>query len=236
MNFDSANPVRVGAVIVAAGESRRMGGINKIFYPLAGKPLIWHSLAALNSHPQVDAIVLVVSESGVERANALVEASEFACVRAVCAGGARRQDSARIGVERLGDCDIVIVHDGARPFVGEALISKGIAAAMQSGAACAAVPVKDTTKLADCNDFVARTIPRQRLWAAQTPQVFKRALLAEAHRRALADATDDASMVEAIGYPVRLYMGSYYNIKITTPEDLTLAEAIIGAGMARGKQ
>ena len=236
MNSDSANPVRVGAVVLAAGESRRMGGIDKIFYPLAGKPLIWHSLAALDSHPQVNEIVLVISESGVERAEALVAASEFACVRAVCAGGSRRQDSARIGVERLGDCDIVIVHDGARPFVSDALISEGIAAAMESGAACAAVPVKDTTKLADCNGFVKRTIPRQRLWAAQTPQVFKRALLAEAHRRALEDVTDDASMVEALGYPVRLYMGSYYNIKITTPEDLTLAEAIIGAGMARGGQ
>lgn len=236
MNSDSANPVRVGAVVVAAGESRRMGGIDKIFYPLGGKPLIWHSLAAFDRHPQVDEIALVVSCSGVDQAEALVAASEFACVRAICAGGGQRQDSARIGIERLGDCDLVIVHDGARPFVSEALVSRGIAEAMKSGAACAAVPVKDTTKLADCRDFVARTIPRERLWAAQTPQVFKRTLLAEAHRRALADATDDASMVEAIGYPVRLYMGSYYNIKITTPEDLTLAEAIIGAGAAQSGQ
>lgn len=236
MNSDSAKSIRVGAVVVAAGESRRMGGIDKIFYPLDGKPLIWHSLAALDNHPQVDEIALVVSDSNIEQAEALVAASEFGCVRAICAGGARRQDSARIGVERLGDCDLIIIHDGARPFVSEALISRGIAEAVESGAACAAVPVKDTTKLADCRDFVKRTIPRERLWAAQTPQAFKRTLLAEAHRRALADATDDASMVETIGYPVRLYMGSYYNIKITTPEDLTLAEAIIGAGAAQGEQ
>lgn len=230
MSSEPANLDRIGAVIVAAGESRRMGGVDKIFYLLNGKPLIRYCLSVMNRHPQVSEIALVVSAHSAAQAEALVSANGFHKVSAVCAGGMRRQDSALIGIERLADCGLIIVHDGARPFVDEALVSRGIAEALRHSAACAAVPVKDTIKSADCDNFVAQTLPRQRLWAAQTPQAFKRALLAEAHRKTHSDVTDDASMVEALGYPVRLFMGSYSNIKVTTPEDLTLAQAIIDAG------
>lgn len=229
MSSKPANPDRIGAVIVAAGESRRMNGVDKIFYPLNGKPLIRYCLSVVNRHPQVSEIVLVVSARNVAQTEALVSANAFHKVTAVCAGGARRQDSALIGIERLADCGLIVIHDGARPFVDEALLSRGIAEAMQYNAACAAVPVKDTIKSADCHNFVEQTLPRQSLWAAQTPQAFKRTLLAEAHRKTHSDVTDDASMVEALGCPVRLFMGSYNNIKVTTPEDLTLAQAIIDA-------
>ena len=218
---------RVGAVVVAAGESRRMGGIDKVFFPLNGIPLVCHSLAALDAHAGVDEIVLVTSESSVERAKAMAAEHRLTSISGVYAGGERRQDSVRLGMEKLGDCDLVVVHDGARPFLDDALLDRGIAAAQEHGAASAAVPVKDTVKRADDGNIVTRTIPRDRLWAVQTPQVFGMSLLQEAHRRVRAPVTDDASMVEAIGRPVKLFLGSYYNIKVTTPEDLTIAQAIM---------
>lgn len=227
-------PPRVGAIVVAAGDSRRMRGVDKIFHSLGGKPIICRSLAALNAHPLVGEIALVVSERGAARALALVGAHSFSKVRSVCPGGARRQDSVRAGLDALGGCELVAVHDGARPFIDAAVVDRAIAAAAETGAATAATPVKDTIKAACPGGFIARTIPRAGLWAAQTPQIFRRELLEAAHSRAAADsadeapdATDDASMVEAMGVPVKLFMGSYYNIKITTPEDLALAEAIL---------
>lgn len=220
----------VGAVIVAAGESRRMGDIDKIFHPLGGKPLIWYSLSVMNSHPRVSQIALVVSERSVKRAEELVEASAFSNVTHICAGGNCRQDSVSIGINALPESDLIIVHDGARPFLNASLLDSGIDEAVQNGSACAAVPVKDTIKSADDSNFVTQTLQRNRLWSVQTPQVFRRKLLAEAHRKVRTDVTDDASMVEAMGYAVRLFMGSYYNIKITTPEDLILAQAILSTG------
>lgn len=217
---------RVGAVVVAAGESRRMQGADKIFYPLNGIPLVWHSISVLQAHPLVNAIVLVTSESGIAQAKALVIEQNAADVVSVCKGGERRQDSALLGMERLGDCDLVVVHDGARPFVSAEMLDVGISVARESGAAVAAVPVKDTVKQSDDGTTVSRTLARDKLWAVQTPQIFRKSLLLEAHRRVSYAVTDDASMVEAIGKPVSLFPGSYYNIKVTTPEDLTFAQAI----------
>ena len=223
----SSAALRIGAIVLAAGQSSRMQGIDKIFHPLAGKPIVWHSLAALQAHPDIGEIVLVTSEASIAQAKTLVSAHGLGKVVCVCEGGARRQDSVRHGLERLGDCDLVIVHDGARPFIGADMLDRGILVAHESGAAIAAVPVKDTIKQSDDNDFVSQTIPRDNLWAVQTPQIFKTALLKEAHERVDAAVTDDASMVEAIGYPVKMFFGSYDNIKVTTPEDLTIAQAII---------
>ena len=230
----------VGAVVVAAGESRRMKGIDKIFHPLNGKPLVWHSVSVLQAHPRVKHIVLVISKVNIGHAEALVAERNAAAIVSVCEGGRRRQDSVLLGLERLGDCGLVIVHDGARPFISAELLDKGISIAEESGAAIAAVPVKDTIKKSgkqsDQGDIVTRTVPRDRLWAAQTPQIFRTSLLREAHRRVSDAVTDDASMVEAIGHPIRLFFGSYYNIKVTTPEDLTFAQAIfnLNAGASSG--
>ena len=217
----------VGAVIVAAGESRRMQGIDKIFHPLAGIPIVWHSILTLQSHPSVVDVVLVTSKSNLERAKELIGTQGYQGSARVCEGGERRQDSVLRGLKRLKECELVVVHDGARPFIDGELVDRGIAAALESGAAIAAVPVKDTIKASDGDGMVARTIPRDSLWAIQTPQVFRTSLLEEAHRRVTETVTDDASMVEEIGHPVQLFLGSYYNIKVTTPEDLIIANAII---------
>jgi len=122
----------------------------------------------------------------------------------------------------------VMVHDGVRPLVTAELIERGLAAAEETGAAIAAVPAGDTIKVAGEDEIVHQTPPRQNLWAAQTPQVFRYSILAQAHQRAQEDATDDASLVERLGYKVKLYMGRYDNIKITTPDDLILAEVLWG--------
>ena len=223
----SSAATSVGAVIVAAGESRRMQGIDKIFHPLDGIPIVWHSILALQSHPSVVDVILVTSRSNFERAEELIGTQGYQGSVRVCEGGERRQDSVLQGLKTLKECELVVVHDGARPFISGELVDRGIATALRSGAAIAAVPVKDTIKASDGDGVVTRTIPRDRLWAIQTPQVFRTSLLEEAHRRVTETVTDDASMVEAIGHPVQLFLGSYYNIKVTTPEDLTIANAII---------
>ena len=225
--------LRLSAVVVAAGQSRRMEGIDKIFYELKGVPLVWHSISAMQAHPCVREIALVTSKAGVALAEALVAAKNADSV-IVCEGGQRRQDSVRIGLERLADCDYVVVHDGARPFIDANLLNRGISAALKSGAAIAAVPVKDTIKQSDDGLTVSRTLPRDELWAIQTPQIFRASLLKQAHERVSSSVTDDASMVEAIGHEVRLFLGSYYNIKVTTPEDLVMAQAISELGSVGG--
>ena len=217
----------VGAIIVAAGESRRMAGVDKTFVSLMGGPLISYSLKALHDSPQVDDIVLVLPRNSVELGRELVDATGWQKVKDVCLGGQRRQDSVRHGLERLPDSDWIIVQDGARPFIDGDMIARGLAEARDTGAAVAAVPIKDTIKSADGNLIVTETIPRDKLWAVQTPQVFRRDLLAEAHQRVTEEVTDDASMVERIGGRVRLFMGSYGNIKVTTSEDLPIAEVIL---------
>jgi 2-C-methyl-D-erythritol 4-phosphate cytidylyltransferase len=225
---------RVGAVIVAAGESRRMGGVDKIFAPLLGVPLIVHPLRAFNDSPLVDEIVLVVSPARVEGARLLVKQRNLSKVWAVCAGGARRQDSVRAGLEALPPCEWALVHDGARCCVLPALIEAGLAAVRESGAAIAAVPVKDTVKVV-AEQRVQSTLDRSALWAVQTPQVFRAGLILDAHRRCTEPVTDDAAMVEQLGVPVQVFMGAYDNLKVTTPEDLLLAEAILRARAGQGR-
>ena len=220
---------KVGAIVVAAGESRRMAGKDKIFTQLMGRPFIWYSLNTLNSAPVIDAIVLVLPRENVARGWELVRLNGWHKVIDVWPGGERRQDSVRSGLDRLHDSEWIIVHDGARPFLDQRLIATGLREAQLTGAALAAVPVRDTIKSAGTDLLVTDTLQRDRLWAAQTPQVFQRDLLAEAHRRISEDVTDDASMIERIGGKVRIFPGSPSNIKVTTPDDLPIAEAILQA-------
>jgi 2-C-methyl-D-erythritol 4-phosphate cytidylyltransferase len=218
---------RVGVVIVAAGESRRMGGIDKVLAPLLGEPLINHALRPFQLHPAVDEVVLVTSENKVQTVVSLVQEREWHKVTCVCTGGRRRQDSVRMGLEKLSGCHWIMVHDGARPCVDPYIIDRGLDAARNGGATVAAVPVKDTVKTVSSEMVVESTLKRDSLWAVQTPQVFRRELLADAHQRCEGNVTDDAAMVEKIGHQVTVFMGSYDNLKVTTPEDLTLAEAIL---------
>ena len=226
LNESKSHPPRVGAIVLAAGQSRRMEGIDKLFFSLNGRPLIWYSILALTSHPLISEVSIVTSKANIAKTNDVVTSRALdACVR-VCEGGDRRQDSVLKGLSRLHECEFVVVHDGARPFISSRMVTSGISMALKYDAAIAAVPVKDTIKDSDGNGLVTQTIPRDNLWAVQTPQVFRTTLLKEAHRRVRKSVTDDASMVEAIGHPVRLFLGSDHNIKVTTPEDLIIANAI----------
>jgi 2-C-methyl-D-erythritol 4-phosphate cytidylyltransferase len=217
----------VGAVIAAGGSSRRMDGIDKIFASIAGKPLLWHVLQVFQECSAVDQVVVVVNEPSVGQGVKLVEGEAFSKVVAVCGGGQRRQDSVAEGLKRLGGCDWVVIHDGARPCLTVGLIERGLEEGRKTGAAIAAVPLKETAKVVGVGDVIQSTPRRESLWVAQTPQVFRFDLIAEAHRRVREEVTDDASMVEALGHKVRVYMGAYDNMKVTTPEDLALAETIL---------
>lgn len=219
----------VGAVVVAAGGSTRMRGTDKLFVSIAGRLLLAHALGRLQESPIVERIVLVVSRANLERGRELVRDEGFEKVRAVCEGGRRRQDSVRLGLEALsaaGGCDWVLVQDGARLLV-ECNIAEGLEAARETGAAVPVVPIADTVKEVGEDGSVSRTVDRARLRAAQTPQVFLYELLVRAHREVKGDVTDDAAMVEAIGVPVRLFAGSTLNLKVTTVEDLRLAEGLL---------
>ncbi|SRR6266516_5410696 len=218
-----------GAIIVAAGSGTRMAGADKLFTEVAGQPLLAHAIAPFQECASIERIVLVMAPLNLKRGRDLVERYGFTKATALVKGGERRQDSVRLGLEALGGCDYVAVHDGARPLVTPELIARGLEAARETGAAAPAIPIADTVKEAGPNGIVLRTLDRSRLWAVQTPQVFRYELLLRAHREITADVTDDAAMVEALGEPVRLFEGSRANIKVTTVEDLTLIKALTAA-------
>jgi len=223
----TGNQQRVGAVIAAAGESQRMGGVDKVFALLGEKPILTRVVDIFQGCSSIDRIVVVLSEQNLERGKQLVIGEGWSKVSDVCAGGKRRQDSVAAGLSRLSDCDWVVIHDGSRPLVTVDLINRGLEAARETGAAVVAVPVTDTIKLAGDDRIIHQTPPRQNLWAAQTPQVFRTDIITEAYSQANGDVTDDASLVEQLGYGVKLYTGTYDNIKITTPDDLALAKWIL---------
>jgi 2-C-methyl-D-erythritol 4-phosphate cytidylyltransferase len=224
------NNQKATAIIVAAGESRRMNGIDKVLAPLGGRPVISYVLTAFDGCKSVDHIVLVVNEKSLEACRKLIAKEGLSKPVEVCVGGKRRQDSVAAGLKQLKDCGWVVIHDGARPLVTKELIEEGLKAAKETGAAVAAVPVTDTIKIAGDDRIVRQTPPRQDLWAVQTPQVFRFDIITEAYRKAKGEVTDDASLVERLGYKVKLYMGSYDNIKITNNNDLLIAEALLKHG------
>jgi 2-C-methyl-D-erythritol 4-phosphate cytidylyltransferase len=183
----------------------------------------------------VQQIVIVLNEKNLEVGRRLVEERGCFKVAEVCLGGERRQDSVRIGLDRLEGCEWVMIHDGARPFLTLDLIQNGLEAARKTGAAVAAVPVKDTIKFADDSGLVVNTLQRDKLWATQTPQIFHFDIITEVYKKLAVEVTDDATMVEWLGYKVKLYMGAYNNIKVTTLEDLALAQIIAQNGERANK-
>lgn len=213
-------------MIVAAGSSQRMGGIDKVFAQLAGKPVLVRVVDTFQNCSRVDEIVIVLGEQNIEKGRKLVTEQGWSKVSDVCLGGKWRQDSVRSGLSRLHDCQWVVIYDGVRPLVTEELIEQGLEAAKETGAAVAAIPVTDTIKVAGDDRIVCGTPPRRNLWSVQTPQVFRCDIIAEAYRQAEEEVTDDAMLVEQMGYKVKLYPGSSQNIKITTPDDLALAELL----------
>lgn len=220
------NQQKVGAIIVAAGRGKRMGGVDKMFAPLGGKPVLARVIDTFQKCNSIDQVVVVVSKENLEQCQQLVAEQGWSKVTGVCPGGERRQDSVAAGLTQLNQCHWVVIHDGARPLVTVDLIDRGLTEARETGAAVAAVPVTDTIKLAGNNMMVMGTPPRRNLWAVQTPQVFRFDIIAKAYQQAETEVTDDAALVERLGYKVKLYMGTYDNIKVTTPDDLVLAEVL----------
>lgn len=215
------------AILLAAGESRRMGGVDKLFAPLGGAPVLLRSLLAFERSDAVDSIVVAAARESLARVREIAARGGIRKLAALVEGGARRQDSAASALAQVGCAEIVLVHDAARPFVGGRVIEEAVRLAAEYGAALPAVPVKDTIKMAAADMRVEATPPRNRLWAAQTPQAFRADILRDAHARVSDDATDDAAMVEAIGHRPKLFMGDPRNIKITAPEDLPIAEELL---------
>jgi 2-C-methyl-D-erythritol 4-phosphate cytidylyltransferase len=198
-------------------------GFDKVWAPLGEQPVIARAVAAL-ARPPVERVALVVAAGRLAEARAL--AATLPLPTAAVLGGVRRQDSVRNGLLALGGCEWVAVHDAARPFATPALLERTFAAAQVTGAAVAAVPVTDTVKRVH-DGAVVETLPRAELWAVQTPQVFRADLLARAHEASADDATDDAALVERLGVEVRVALGAYDNIKITTPDDLARAACLL---------
>ena len=217
--------VEAGAVIVAAGGSRRMGGFDKLLAPLAGRTVLEYSIAVFATHPNVGPLVVVTSEANQAAVEELVE--DVAPEARVVLGGARRRDSVRAGLGALPRCEYVLVHDGARPLVTAAMIDAALAGAREKDAAICAIPVADTVKQVDNYGFSRRTMDREGLMLAQTPQAFRLELLLRAHAAYADDVTDDAMLIELMGLPVRIVAGSPRNLKVTTPDDLVLAEALL---------
>jgi len=206
------------AIITAAGQGKRMGE-PKQFLELDGQTILERTLGVFNSSQAIDGIILVVNQEDIEKTKSF----NIPKLLKVVAGGRERQDSVRAGLAVLPkECELVAIHDGARPLVTSAIVDAAIKEATKSKAAIVAVPVKDTIRTSE------KTLKRDELWAVQTPQVFKKEIILEAFEKyGKEPVTDDAMLVEKLGIPVKMVMGSYANIKITTPEDLLIAEGLL---------
>jgi 2-C-methyl-D-erythritol 4-phosphate cytidylyltransferase len=225
------------AVVLAAGQSRRLGGnIPKTYLPIAGRPLVLRTLDRIFSAASVQDVVLVAAADQLSRCEQLLRSDAALKSRPwlLQPGGATRQHSAKLGLDRVdARADIVVIHDGARPFVSPGLIDRCVNAAAEKRAVVVGLPVRDTIKAVSRDGSIQSTPERSALWEIQTPQVFQRELIVSAHERAAREAaavTDDAMVVERIGAPVYVLEGEWTNIKITVAEDLWLAEMLIREG------
>lgn len=227
--------MRTTAIIPAAGSGNRMNReISKQYLSLGGKPLLVRTLEVFEACPLVDALLVMVPLRDLHSVRADILAPwNLKKPTVIVPGGEERQDSVRAGIEALdADTDMVVIHDAVRPFITVELISRCILAAAQEGAATVGMPVKDTIKEVGPDGRVLKTCDRSRSWLTQTPQAFRRDLIESAHSAAVRDGvrgTDDASLVERLGSAVRMIRGDYRNIKITTPDDLLVAEALLAA-------
>jgi len=224
---------RVAALIPAAGSGQRMGGaVPKPYLMLGGREILARTLAVFETCAAVHEVwVIVSSEQQTHCRQSIVQRYGFGKVQDVVIGGDERQESVWRGLQRLASAvDLVIIHDGVRPFVTHTMIEDALAGAAQHGAAIAAVPLKDTIKRVSSQGQVEATLPRDGLWRSQTPQAFRRRLLQQAFEHAWQHrlmATDEAGLVEALGHLVQVVQGSEQNIKITTPDDLAMCNRFI---------
>jgi len=225
--------MKADAVIVSAGKGHRfIEGKKKQFYFLEGKPILAHTLEKFESCPLVRSVFLVVGQEDMDYCmKEVVEKFQFQKVSQIVPGGKRRQESVKNGIDALPkDSEIVAIHDGVRPFITRMMIEDSIHSAVRNGAVVFAMPVKETIKMSNPDGTVLKTLDRESLWQIQTPQTFQVNIIKEAYYRATKDGfigTDDATLVERIGGKVHILPGSYANIKITTPEDLSLASLLL---------
>lgn len=224
---------KISAVIVAAGMGKRMErNYNKQYIKLEGVPILAHTAIQFQNHPHIDEVVIVVGQGEVEycREN-IVEKNNLQKVKMIVEGGKERYHSVYNGIKAVSEeCELVLIHDGARPFVTREIINESIASANTYGCSIVGMPVKDTIKVIDEEGFVKDTPKRDQLWLVQTPQTFKKDLILQAHQKREKEdlaVTDDAMLVEALGRRVKMIRGDYENIKITTPEDLEVGRVIL---------
>ena len=222
------------AIVLAAGQGKRMNSkVQKQFLLIKGKPFLYYSLSCFQNSREIEEIIVVTGKDSINFCKQeIIEAYGFSKVKAVIAGGRERYDSVYAGLCACEDSDYVFIHDGARPFLTEDMIRRGKEAVLASGACVIGMPSKDTIKIADENGMVASTPSRSLVWNIQTPQIFSYTAIREAYERArqqnMADITDDAMVMERFGnMKIKLVEGSYENIKITTPEDILVAEKIL---------
>jgi 2-C-methyl-D-erythritol 4-phosphate cytidylyltransferase len=227
--------IKTVAIIPAAGVGMRMGGDRaKQFLKLEGKPILALTLEKFQSCDAIDAIILVAPPEYLEYCErSLVDQYNFNKVKKVIAGGDRRQDSVRVGIEASeGEYGLILIHDGVRPLIDTGLIKRSVDAAVKNRAVITAIPAKDSAKKVGEGGFVIKTYERKLLWLVQTPQVFRYEDIMAAHQKALLegwdDVTDDALLIEKIGIPVKVILGSEYNIKVTTPHDLEMVRLLMG--------
>lgn len=225
--------MRTLAIILAGGSGKRMGtATNKQFLLLDNKPIIVRTLQIFEECRPIDGVYLVVNQKDLPiMQEEILETYKFNKVLKLVIGGRLRQDSVRNGLEAIENpCDIVIIHDGARPFVSPSFIEKGIFLMEMFDAVIPALPVKDTIKTVSKEGFVMKTLERDSLWNVQTPQTFKYDLIVKAYREGMNKKLygyDDATFLEHMGKKVKVIEGSPYNIKITTPEDLIIAKGML---------
>jgi 2-C-methyl-D-erythritol 4-phosphate cytidylyltransferase len=223
----------VSAIVVAAGSGSRMkAGINKQYLYLSGKPVLAHTLLAFEKCQMIDEVILVISENDFEVCKTeVIKPNKLKKIKEVVAGGSSRQESMYHGLLKVNKkADIVITHDGARPLVHQNTLLKCVEKTLEYGATIVAVPVKETIKVVDDDLEVVHTPKRSELWSVQTPQTFSYEILLKAHEKAREEGftgTDDSMLVERMDFPIKIVKGHYDNIKITTPEDLIIAESII---------
>ncbi|MCC6174796.1 MAG: 2-C-methyl-D-erythritol 4-phosphate cytidylyltransferase [Chloroflexi bacterium] len=217
---------RIGAVLVAAGRSTRMG-FDKLWTGLGGRPVLAWSLEALGRWGLLTRLAVVVTPERADAARALVaELVPASLPTIVVNGGERRRDSVLAGLAALEGCTWALIHDAARPFLGVAMLCRGLEAARETGATVAALPARDTIKRVE-GRIVVETPPRASLWTVQTPQVFRHDLVMRALAATVDDATDEAALVEQIGGRVTVFDGEVTAFKITTPDDLRMARALL---------
>ena len=222
------------AIVLAAGSGKRMGTkVHKQYLLMCGRPGLYYSLKAFEDSELIDEVILVTGSGEEEYCRKeIIDRYGLSKVKKIVSGGAERYDSVWNGLQEAKADGVVFIHDGARPFVDEEIIRRGYECVSADRACVAGMPAKDTVKIADENGFVADTPDRSRVWIVQTPQVFETALVKEAYRLLMEKGhpavTDDAMVVEQmLDFPIRIFQGSYENIKITTPEDLGTAEGFL---------